>query len=304
MLKENHQLMRTRLLFRLSLLFTGILCYSSLSAQTPASSTEFAQRPVVLYSQPDRNSPVIGTATFTDELRHQSKPVANTPAEEFWFSTERPTSVSGYVRNRDLGKDLNIKEGSPIRRTANPESDILFHWEKGNVANFGDVSGHFTQVSTERPVTIYYQALPPPVSRPAAQPASATTPQTPPPPARINPATPKTAPEPKGDGQPIAPPVTSYRLLTELPENPERTLYFVGTFRPYRSIIQVRRSYRFELIGSDNQRIAFVDMDKVTSAQTLNRYFHKKVLISGTLQKIAHTDDYLIEARLIRSREN
>lgn len=290
--------MRKRLLFGFSLLLTGALSHSPLSAQSPASSSEFAQRPVVLYSQPDRDSPVIGTAIFTDELRHQSKPVSGTPAQEFWFSTERPTSVSGYVRNRDLGKDLSVKEGAPIRRTANPESDILFHWEKNYVADFGDVSGHFTQVSTERPVTIYYQALPPPASKPAT-PVAAPAPR----PAPVAPPVP-TSTGPKADGQPIAPPVTSYRLLTELPEDPERNLYFVGTFRPYRSLIQLRRNYRFELMGSDNQRIAFVDMDKVTSAQTLNQYFHKKVLISGTLQKIAHTNDYLIQARLIRIREN
>lgn len=290
--------MRKRLLSGLFFLVTGFTIHAPLSAQAPAATSEFTQRPVVLYTQPNRESKVVGTVVFTDELSRQSKPAAGTKAEEQWFTTQRPVAVSGYVHSRDMGKDLNIKEGAPVRRTPSVDSEIIFHWEKGMEPDFGRVMGYFTQVSTQRNVPAYYQALPAPVAQPKPQAAQRVAPAP-------LPKAPAPAPvSPKGDGQPITPPITTYRLLTELPENPEETRYFEGTFRPYRSILQLRRNYRFEVMGSDGQRIAFVDMDNVVSNETLDRYFRKKVLITGTIFRIAHTNDYVIKARQIRAREN
>jgi hypothetical protein len=294
--------MRHTVFFRLLGLLTGLCLPLVLSAQTPTGSAAAptaaktaTERPVVLYSAPNKESTVLGTVPLTDQLRKQSQVVAGTAETGApWFSIEQSTPISGYVSNKDLGKDLSVKVGAPVRLTPAQESEILFHWEKGQTADFGDVSGSFLQVSTHRNVPAYYQL-------PAAPKPAPVAPQPKPVP------TPVPAPAPVGpqpDGQPITPPITTYRLLREVPENPNELHYFEGTFNQISSIIRFNNRYSFELRGSDKSQIAYVDTSNVTSTEPLDRCFGRKVLIHGTVHRLSHSYDYVIVARSIRIRDN
>ncbi len=251
---------------------------------TPVPNTT---RSATLYLQADTNSPAVGTTAINNELRQQSKPHNNPQrANERWFQTEQKVTLAGYVNNRDLLKDLSVRPDAPVYQEPSEESYVLLQWQKGDHAEYGDVRGNFTQISVTKTLPVYFQVL-------AVAPAAPIVPS----------ATPESS-APKPDGDPISPPITTYRFLSELPENKKQLRYFVGTFRPYQSVGRDQKKYPFEIIGSDHRRIALISADKVAGTESLDRLFHKKVLITGTVKKIEKSNNYLIEAISIRPREN
>jgi hypothetical protein len=259
-------------------------------AGQPAPVTGATPRSVTLYLQADSNGPSVGTAVINSELRQQSKPHENAQRpQERWFLTEKKVTLTGYVNNRDLLKDLSIRPEAPVYQDASAESPVLLQWQKGDQADYGDVRGSFTQISFTKTLPVYF-----------LMPVAATVAPAPKPPL----SAPRESSTPKPDGDPISPPISTYRFLSDLPANPKQLRYFVGTFRPYEGIVREQRMHPFEIIGSDNRRIAFINADKVAGTEPLDRLYHKKVLITGTVKKIEKSSNYLIEAISIRPREN
>ena len=106
-----------------------------------------------VHTQPNATSPTLST------LQPGTEPVAapggNAPAG--WMAIELSGPFDGWVENKDLTKNLDVKPGTPIRVAPKADAAVLTTSEKGDKTTISGLRGKWTQISLEKKLTGYLQ---------------------------------------------------------------------------------------------------------------------------------------------------
>src|SRR5580704_12029477 len=162
---------------KIILLAVGLASGASLDAATLSNAT-------AVQTQPDPSAPVL---TLLKAGAEEPTPTdKGGPVPPGWNAVEVRGPFEGYVKNRDLTKQLDVLPGSTIFMAPKDGAAVLAVFEKGDKAEITGLRGGWTQVRLEKPLVGYIR-MGGGEPAPAAVVAAPTAPASPPPSA---PATP------------------------------------------------------------------------------------------------------------------
>ena len=125
---------------KLILTGAGLALCASLGAATLSVST-------AVQTQPDPSSPVITVLKAGSELPAPTDKAG--PPPPGWAAIEVPGPFEGYVRNRDLTKQLDVLPGSSVFLGPGEDQGVLAVFAKGDKAEITGLRGSWTQVRLE-----------------------------------------------------------------------------------------------------------------------------------------------------------
>lgn len=269
--------MKTKLLRSAALLFVGanVLLAAPLNVTT------------AVHTKPDTSSPAITYLKAGTEPVAVEGSVANTPAG--WMAIELSGPFEGWVENKDLSKNLDVKPGANIRLAPKADSGVLAVAEKGDKTNITGVRGKWTQISLEKKLTGYINVggapgyLPPIATTPATGTPNATTPA--PAPAALPPAAPSDA---VTSAQPAPTASLGDTGSSALPRQ------FAGRFVSTRKPFTPRRPYDYALNDDAGKRYAYVDISKLLLTEQIEKYIDHNVVVFGAAKPTADGKDIVI----------
>ena len=230
-------------------------------------------------SRPDLGAPVIGQLKAGDEPVAAQGSAASAPAG--WIAVEVPGPVDGFVSNADITKSLDVRVGAPIRQEASANGTVIANGEKGDVTHITGLRGRWTQVSIERKRIGYI--------RQRVIELDATTAATPAPTAPT-----LAAPQrDKGPGRAV----NSERTSAAPPATLARS--FQGKFASTRRPLAPRRPYDFQVNDGTGERFAYVDVSRLTPAETMDKYLDRTVIVTGVTRYSNEAQGLVIEAENI-----
>jgi hypothetical protein len=223
--------------------------------------------------QPDPSSPVILVLKAGSDQPAASDKAGVPPAG--WIAVEVAGPFEGYVRNKDLTKQLDVRPAASVYIGPKEDSGVLTVFEKGDKAEITGIHGSWTQVRLDKTLVGYIQTAPmAPVESAAAPAASAAAPVA---------ASAAAAPATSGDGA-----------------SPSFSRLFEGTLASTRSILLPKRPYEWQLADGSGKRIAYVDLTKLLMTDQIENYAGHGVVVLGSLEPVKDTDDLVIEAEGLR----
>jgi hypothetical protein len=229
-------------------------------------------------TQPDPASPVIAVLKAGSE---QPAPADTAgPAPAGWSAVEVPGPFEGYVRNKDLTKQLDVLPGASIYVAPKDGAGVLAVFEKGDKAVITGLHGGWTQVRLEKTLVGYIHVGP---SEPLAAPVAPSAP--PVSSAAVSPAPAPAAPAPAAAAQ--EPSIPLSRL-------------FEGTLASTRSVLSPRRPYDWQLNDASGKRIAYVDLSKLLLTDQIGNYSGHAVVVLGAIKPVKETNDLVIEVEGFR----
>jgi hypothetical protein len=256
----------------------GFACCAALDAATLSVST-------AVQSQPDPSAPVLVVLKAGSEEPPRSDKAGPLPSG--WTAVEIHGPFEGYVKNRDLTKQLDVVPGATIVLAPKEGAPVLAVFEKGDKAEITGLRGGWTQIRLEKTLVAYIHAgptepapvaAPPPALPPAAPPAGAPTASAP-----SSAATSPAASAPPAGESNVA--------LSRL---------FEGTLAPTQSLLAPKRPYDWQLLDASGKRIAYVDLSKLLLTEQLGSYSGRLVVVLGSIKPIMQTDDLVIVAEGFR----
>jgi hypothetical protein len=259
---------------KFALAAAGLACGTALNAATLSVAT-------AVQSQPDAGSAVIIILPAGAEQPTPTDKVALPPAG--WIAVELAGPFQGYVKNKDLSKQLDVIPGATIYLAPKAASGVLTVFAKGDKAEITGLHGSWTQVRLDKTLVGYIQtSTGAPEAAPAAPPAPA--PVAPPVSAPSNPA-----PEP-----PAAAP--------SVPDEGNASLsrLFEGTLASTKSFFASKRPYDWQLVDASGKRIAYVDISKLLLTDQIENYAGHGVVVLGSLKPVKDTSDLVILAEGMR----
>jgi hypothetical protein len=227
-------------------------------------------------SQPDPSSAVITVLKAGSEQPAATDKVGPAPAG--WTAIDVAGPFEGYVRNRDLTKQLDVIPGSTVYVAPKDGAAALCVFEKGDKAEITGLHGGWTQVRLEKTLVGYIQASPA-----AAAPATAVAS------APVAPAVPAPSAAPVRAEQ--AAPADQNAALSKL---------FEGTLATTKSLIYPKRPYAWQLVDADGKRIAYVDLSKLLLTDQIENYAGHAVVVLGSLTSVKDAGDLVIEVEALR----
>jgi hypothetical protein len=248
----------------------------------PATAAPLGETTAV-HTRPDVSAPAI------THLKAGTEPVpaAAASAPAGWMAVALPGPFEGYVENKDLAKNLDVKPGAPIRLAPRTDAGVLLVAEKDDKITITGLRGRWTQLSVEKDLVGY-------IKLPAAapRPAPVATPAAPPPvsPAPVTPAAYGTS----ASGQPA--PVVSLGETSSLPRQ------FAGRFVSTRRPFTPRRPYDYALNDDAGRRYAYLDVSKLLQTEQIDKYVDHPVVVFGTAKAVPGTRDIVIEIETLKLR--
>lgn len=262
---------------KLILTGAGLALCASLGAATLSVST-------AVQTQPDPSSPVITVLKAGSELPAPTDRAG--PPPPGWTAIEVPGPFEGYVRNRDLTKQLDVLPGSSVFLGPGEDLGVLAVFAKGDKAEITGLRGSWTQVRLEKSLVGYIRtgpaeplAAPVPPTAPAATPAGAAAPEAPAP-ASAPPAAAAAAPAPSS----AAP-----------AENVALSRLFEGTLASTKTLMPTRKPYDWQLLDPAGKRIAYVDISKLLLTEQISSYAGHGVVVLGSIRPVKDSDDLVID---------
>ncbi|HXN35718.1 MAG TPA: hypothetical protein VN877_06075 [Opitutaceae bacterium] len=256
------------------LLTAACLAWGASLRAAPLSATTAVQ------SKPDPASPVITVLSAGAEEPVRSDKAG--PAPDGWSAVEVPGPFEGYVRNRDLTKQLDVSPGSSIYLSPADDAGLLAVFEKGDKAEITGLHGAWTQVRLEKTLIGYIRTGPAVVSAapaaPVAAPVAAAAPQAPS--ASAAPAAPAPS-EPAGSSAGLS------RL-------------FEGTLTGTRTLLSPRQPYPWQLVDPSGSRIAYIDLTKLLLTDQIENYAGHAVVVLGSFGPVKDSPDIVIEVEALR----
>ncbi len=252
---------------KIILLAVGFAACASLDAATLSVGT-------AVQTQPDPSAPVLTLLKAGAEEPTPSNKGGPVPAG--WNAVEVPGPFVGYVKNRDLTKQLDVLPGSTIYLAPKDGAGVLTVFEKGDKAEITGLRGGWTQVRLEKPLVGYIRmgsGEPAPAAVVAAP--TAPAPASPPPSAPATPAAASSAPA--------------------LESNVPLSHLYEGTLAPTQSLLAPRRPFDWQLLDSSGKRIAFVDLSKLLLTEQIGSYSGRAVVVLGSIKPVKQSDDLVIE---------
>ncbi|WP_221030843.1 SH3 domain-containing protein [Actomonas aquatica] len=265
-----------------------LLCLltATLGAQT-------AQRATPIHTAPEVTAPVVKLVKPGEDLPAAS-PTGTAPAG--WSAVVLPGPHELFVRNSDIGKDLDIKPGSSLR--ADPKSDAaeLTTFQAGDEAEITGLRGRWTQIRLNRDVIAYVQGT----SAPAVQrtaPVVTTAPVTDAPYSAGSNTSPVVNPTPRpAVGRPVDRTASDRSSLAALPR------LFEGKLASTRVPLRPRRPYDFALEAEDGTRFAYLDLTKLLLTEQIEKYIDRTVVVYGVARPVPDTKDIVIAVESLQLR--
>jgi len=250
-----------------------ILAAANLAWCTALSATTLSV-PTAVQSQPDPASAVIVVLKAGSEMPAATDKAGPPPAG--WTAVEVAGPFEGYVRNKDLSKQLDVIPGAVVYAAPKDGSGVLATFEKGDKAEITGLHGGWTQVRLDKAlvgfIQVSAQAAAPAPSAPIAVPQASSAP-------------------PAGPASSSAPSPAGNSAVSKL---------FEGTLETTRSLLTPRRPYDWQLKGADGARIAYVDLSRLLLTDQIENYGGHAVVILGSLKPVKDTSDLVIEAEGLR----
>ncbi len=242
----------------------GLASAAALNAATLSVAT-------AVQSQPDAASSVITILAAGSEQPTPTDKVGLPPGG--WIAVEVAGPFEGYVKNRDLTKQLDVIPGATVYVAPKEGSGVITIFAKGDKAEITGLHGSWTQVRLDKTIVGYIQT--------AASVAEAVSSA----PAPISSAV--TAPT-------TARPAPSGPAASSDNENASLSRLFEGTFATTKSILMPKRPYDWQLVDASGKRIAYVDLSKLLLTDQIENYAGRGVVVLGSLKPVKDTDDLVI----------
>jgi hypothetical protein len=256
---------------KFTLAAAGLALGASLRAATLSATT-------AVQSQPDPASPVITVLSAGSEEPAHSDKAGVVP--DGWSAVEVPGPFEAYVRNKDLTKQLDVTPGAPVYLGPKEDSGVLTTFEKGDKAEITGLHGAWTQVHLEKTLVGFIRTAPSVAAAAPVAPVAAPVPVVP------------AAPSAAAAAMPEAPaPSTGGPALSRL---------FEGTLTGTRSLLSPHQPYPLQLVDSSGSRIAYVDVSKLLMTDQIDDFRGHSVVVLGSFQSVAGTQDIVIEAEALR----
>lgn len=232
--------------------------------------------PTAVQSQPDPASPVIAVLKAGSEAPLPTDKVAAPPAG--WTAVEVAGPFEGYVKNKDLSKQLDVVPGATVYVAPKDGAGVLTTFEKGDKAEITGLHGGWTQIRLEKTLVGYVQA------QGAAAPA----------PAPVAAAAPAPAAAPGGATAPTASAPPSSDV------NPAPSRLFEGTLASTHKLLGTKPPYDWQLSDADGNRVAYVDLSKLLLTDQIENYSGHPVVVLGALSPVPDSTDLVIAAEGLR----
>jgi hypothetical protein len=252
-----------------------ILAAAALSAAAALDAATLSVSTAV-QSQPDTSSSVIAVLNAGSEQPPLSDKVG--PPPPGWIAVDVSGPFEGYVKNKDLTKQLDPLPGSKIYGAPKDGAPLLTIFAKGDKEEITGLHGSWTQIRLDKVLVGYIQTgaaaaaptAPAPAPLPAAAPSSST---------------------PSG---PLAPaPAAS-------PGDLAMSKLFEGTLTGTRTLLSPKRPFAWQLVDADSKRIAYVDLSKLLIPDQIDNYAGHSVVVLGSLDTVANSTDLVIHAEGLR----
>jgi hypothetical protein len=260
---------------KLILAAAGLAWSAALEAATLTAST-------AVQTQPDPSAPVFTVLKAGSDQPAPSDKAGPPPAG--WTAVEIPGPFEGYVKNKDLSKQLDVLPGASIYLAPKVGAGLLAVFEKGDKAEITGLHGGWTQIRLEKTLVGYIrtgQAEPAPAPAPVATATPGVSFPAALPPAPAAPAAAAPAVSPQGEAVPLS------RL-------------YEGTLASTRSVLAPRRPFDWQLNDASGKRIAYVDLSKLLLTDQIGNYAGHSVVVLGSMRPVKETNDLVIDVEGFR----
>lgn len=248
-----------------------------------------ATRTTTVHVKPDSGSGVVLTLQPGDRLP-EAITVGGTPAG--WTAVSLPGPHDVFVENRFIGKNLDVKPGSPLHLSAGSDAPVLTRATSDDKVEITGLRGRWTQLRLDQPVTGYLFGSGVP---------STTTPTTP----TVTTVTlqdegvvtgPVITPSGPQAGSPVDRTAAERESLAALPR------LFEGVLASTRSPLRPRRPYDFALQTKTGTRFAYLNLTRVLINTPVENYLNHPVVVYGIARPVPDTKDIVITVESIQLR--
>ena len=219
-------------------------------------------------SQPDAASAVIVVLPAGSEQPAPTDKAGVPPAG--WIAVEVAGPFEGYVRNKDLSKQLDVIPGASVLVAPKDGSGVLAVFAAGDKAEITGLHGSWTQVHLEKNLVGYIQTGPS-----AAAPAPASPPPAP-------------AAAPSAAAAPAAPSGSSTNGDVRL------SRIYEGTLASTKSLLMPKRPFDWQIQDEAGKRIAYVDLSKLLLTDQIDNYAGHAVVRLGSIEAVKDTSGDLV----------
>jgi len=243
----------------------GFAWCTALGAATLGVST-------AVQSQPDPASPVIAVLNAGSPEPAPSQKAAPAPAG--WTAVDVPGPFTGYVRNKDLTKQLDVLPGASVYLAPKDGAGVLAVFEKGDKAEITGLHGGWTQVRLDKTLVGY----------------SATT--------QATPSAPIAAAAPAASAAPVSPAPSAPAAAAAPPqagENVRLSQIFEGTLASTKSLFTPRGPYKWQLLDASGKHIAYVDLSRLLLTEQIENFRGHAVVVLGSLKPVKENGDIVVE---------
>jgi hypothetical protein len=228
-------------------------------------------------SRPDAASPVISVLPAGSEQPAVSDKAGAPPAG--WIAVELAGPFQGYVKNKDLTKQLDILPGSSIYLSPKDEASAFATYEKGDKADITGLHGKWTQITLQKTIVGYIHGTA--VASEAPAPVAS-------------------APEPAPAPSPAAPAASAPADASPPTDDAGLSKLFEGTLTGTRTLLMPKKPFEWQLVDADGKRIAYLDLSKLLLTDQIDNYTGHSVVVLGFLESIKKSDDLVIHAEGLR----
>jgi hypothetical protein len=229
-------------------------------------------------ARPNPAAPIITFLKAGSEPIPAAEAASDLPAG--WMAVDVPGPFEGYVLNKDLTKNLEIRAGGSVYLAPTAESGVLAIAAKGDKAEITGLHGKWTQVRLEKSILGYIHI------GPASSAGQNTSPE---PAGLIAPAEP---------GSVVA--ISSEPGKAAADQTGAAPRSFEGRFVSTRRLFRPQRPYDWELDSASGDRAAYLDISKLLLTEHINDYIDHDVVVSGTVDTVRGGKDIVIEAESLQ----
>lgn len=251
---------------------------------------ETATRATPVHLQPDSGSPVLRLIKPGEPLPDI---VSIGSAPSGWAAVSLPGPHDVFVENRFIGKDLDVKPGSPLHLGAKSSTPVLTQSAVDDKIKITGLRGRWTQLQLEQPVTGYIFG--------ASSPADLSRTAPPVPTVSLQDASPSTATGPAAPPRPTVGKAVS-RTTAERESLAALPRLFEGVMSSTRSPLRPRRPYDFALETETGTRFAYLNLTRVLLNTPIENYLERNVVVYGTAKPVPDTKDIVITVESIQLR--
>lgn len=244
-----------------------------------------------MHVSPDPRAESVGTlpagSSVTPVLREDLAAAGIAEPPPGWIAVRHAVTVEGYVRNKDIGKDLAMKPDSPLFADATEGSAVLATVGPKDPVETGDPVGRYSKATLRNDQIVFINSVPPEsramVSQQGSAPVAAlTTPAAP--------TAPEAAPAPAPKSKAPAVPVQ----ITAAPRT------FEGYLIRTRRILGQGPKLDYQLVDENNKRIALLDVSALLVTEPIEFFEGRLVKIYGPGLSMEGVTDAIIRVENLR----